>query len=272
MTTTQILVKHLKDKSIELIFSTLAEPLLGPSQAGFVYHGLLDILTGQTLGDELTGLKGAKKSLRLMLLWLVLHKGLRAAGEFHGIEAAVRNILVRHLKYSTAENVLEHTPTVLDALIRIHQGAFFLFHTEFFSIADRVCGIKRKTKAGEEKFPTCPSWVLKLVGISMVSVGLADFLKIAIKIREKRIRTGVGEHQDTITRSQHPLIQKTVLPECSICVTPCRVPTSASCGHVFCWSCIASWVSGESERCPICKASCRVNQLLPLNHYGVRGG
>ena len=55
-------------------------------------------------------------------------------------------------------------------------------------------------------------------------------------------------------------------PSCNICMCNATDPTSASCGHVFCWKCIVGWV-GRRGNCPICRTKCAPQELWPVWHY-----
>ena len=53
---------------------------------------------------------------------------------------------------------------------------------------------------------------------------------------------------------------------CPLCLDPMKDPTSAECGHLFCWTCILRWTGeavGQGE-CPICRGRCGREGLLRL--------
>ncbi|CDJ41062.1 zinc finger (C3HC4 RING finger) protein, putative [Eimeria tenella] len=65
---------------------------------------------------------------------------------------------------------------------------------------------------------------------------------------------------------------------CLFCQSFCCVPTAAACGHIFCWSCISKWCQQQQQQerhqqqqqqptCPVCRAACPAQHLLPLRHY-----
>ena len=55
---------------------------------------------------------------------------------------------------------------------------------------------------------------------------------------------------------------------CSICRTERRHPAApSSCGHVCCWNCLMQWVSTVRSECPLCRAACRPQDILPLYNY-----
>ncbi len=65
--------------------------------------------------------------------------------------------------------------------------------------------------------------------------------------------------QKKSSESHHP---------CGICLNE-RIHPAASCkcGHVFCWNCILHWVVNVREECPLCRASTRPQDIIPLYNY-----
>jgi len=55
---------------------------------------------------------------------------------------------------------------------------------------------------------------------------------------------------------------------CGICLNERIHPAAPSkCGHVFCWNCILHWVVNVREECPLCRASTRPQDVIPLYNY-----
>jgi len=55
---------------------------------------------------------------------------------------------------------------------------------------------------------------------------------------------------------------------CGICSNHRTFPAaSVTCGHVFCWKCLYHWVSSVRPECPLCRSSCRPQDLMALHHY-----
>ena len=55
---------------------------------------------------------------------------------------------------------------------------------------------------------------------------------------------------------------------CTICRLERTDPAvPSSCGHVVCWNCLTQWVSKVRPECPICRAPCSANEILPLHNY-----
>ena len=51
--------------------------------------------------------------------------------------------------------------------------------------------------------------------------------------------------------------------KCTLCLEPMRDPSVTTCGHVFCWTCIADWVR-EKPECPLCRQGVLGQHILPL--------
>ncbi|THY31391.1 hypothetical protein D6D01_02907 [Aureobasidium pullulans] len=51
--------------------------------------------------------------------------------------------------------------------------------------------------------------------------------------------------------------------KCTLCLEPMRDPSTTTCGHVFCWTCISDWVR-EKPECPLCRQAVLGQHILPL--------
>ena len=54
--------------------------------------------------------------------------------------------------------------------------------------------------------------------------------------------------------------------KCTLCLEPFRDPSTTSCGHVFCWTCVQDWVKEKAE-CPLCRQAVLSQKVLPLREY-----
>jgi len=51
--------------------------------------------------------------------------------------------------------------------------------------------------------------------------------------------------------------------KCTLCLEPFRDPSTTTCGHVFCWTCVQDWVK-EKPECPLCRQDVLPQKILPL--------
>ena len=58
-------------------------------------------------------------------------------------------------------------------------------------------------------------------------------------------------------------IQPSPPRNCTLCLEHLKDPSVATCGHVFCWTCILDWVREKAE-CPLCRQGILRQHILPL--------
>ena len=63
------------------------------------------------------------------------------------------------------------------------------------------------------------------------------------------------------------ILEKTMKPECSICLGEENLNKTLSCGHKFHSKCIKEWREKGSNTCPICRAEISTSKYTILNRY-----
>lgn len=57
--------------------------------------------------------------------------------------------------------------------------------------------------------------------------------------------------------------------ECFICLSPPKNPVATQCGHIFCWTCLKSWMNSKDKLvCPVCKNGIEMNKIIRLYYQG----
>ena len=51
--------------------------------------------------------------------------------------------------------------------------------------------------------------------------------------------------------------------KCTLCLEELKDPSTTTCGHIFCWTCIADWIR-EKPECPLCRQEIIAQHILPL--------
>ena len=50
---------------------------------------------------------------------------------------------------------------------------------------------------------------------------------------------------------------------CTLCLEFLKDPSVTTCGHVFCWQCVVTWIH-EKPECPLCRQRLAVQHVLPM--------
>jgi peroxin-10 len=49
---------------------------------------------------------------------------------------------------------------------------------------------------------------------------------------------------------------------CPLCLASLKSPALTTCGHVFCWKCVASWCAQSKDQCPLCRHPLQMHRDL----------
>lgn len=127
----------------------------------------------------------------------------------------------------------------------------------------------------------------RLVGLLIGAQAVAAFVHASSSALNRHL-TDYGHHeQQTSSSSCHiPRLMRSVAFQksdqpcsisssttkqiilCSICKAERTHPAAPStCGHVFCWKCLFQWTSAVRAECPMCRSSCRSEDIVALHNY-----
>lgn len=76
---------------------------------------------------------------------------------------------------------------------------------------------------------------------------------------------GEEPRYDLRDRTMMGWIQGKQLRKCTLCLEEMKDPSTTTCGHVFCWTCIQDWIK-EKPECPLCRQSILSQHVLPLRN------
>eukprot|EP00762_Andalucia_godoyi_P004003 ANDGO_05690.mRNA.1 Peroxisome biogenesis factor 2 len=177
------------------------------------------------------------------------------------------------LQFTNAK-IIERAHLLLEILNRY----LFLWTGEFRTVADRVCQMRLlPVRTATPRIPYYDFLHRQLVWKTFSEFAL--FVYPLIKSRICRVRTMLLRTVFRTLRSpkhdrgQRLSSQDTLAPttgastiprQCHACeASPTKFPCAASCGHVFCYMCIAGSVEANPDAaCPVCYAQCSPIRLL----------
>lgn len=177
--------------------------------------------------------------------------GLTTLGE-EWCEANPPKELWRQLLMVALNNHIQ-LPSDISKLVQLFKDinliTFYLFG-DFYEIAKRTTDFSYRTHLPETYGPKTRH-LYKLLGIlTIIRLGLTT-----------------NAQYKTISEPQRDIVEsKTSAGVCALCSGQRVDPTSAICGHIFCWSCIHQWLKERSE-CPVCRTPTEPSRLIYLINF-----
>ena len=74
----------------------------------------------------------------------------------------------------------------------------------------------------------------------------------------------VQKEDENVTKDSKEII--TVTNKCPLCLNIRKNTSVTPCGHLFCWSCIISWLQSQAK-CPLCRQSVQPWRVVFIRNY-----
>ncbi|XP_053698071.1 peroxisome assembly protein 10-B [Sabethes cyaneus] len=276
-----------KDESyVEEIRSQLSDILLLLSQknwfkyqhlcrliAEVLYHHYAIVHNLQTLGEEYTGIIQVDSNYvmlpnkALQILCILLE---------YGGEHVVERILTRlQMAIDRSEELL---PKAKENFNRTLDGLKFIvpyvrgFHTSLFYIVGGKYHISKRLTG--INYVLIRNWLKEnhsVYGFRVLGfVTLAQLvLSLVVKARDhwNRLKTTAVPPSADPSRVVHTEKQRPISGrKCTLCMEVALDLSVTQCGHLFCWTCILSWLD-ERQICPICREAIKKSRVVKLQNF-----
>lgn len=279
----------------------LAQHILG-AQVWFKYRQELEVATDvlyfflttlndlQTLGEEyvyLVQVKSSKRQLpsKLRRSWMVF---LQVANPY------LVNKLLKHLETNSKSPLTRRFLHLLSFLKlrssagsirwawqflqRCHLASFYLKGSHYH-VSKRVADIHYVLLRGWLKF-TLQQHVFSVLGILLTSQLMVETFTACKKYwpsspfgqsspqatftGASAVSNGDGTTSDSPASDSSSAV--TLAQQCPLCLDRRCHTTCLQCGHLFCWTCIVSWMQ-TNHHCPICRDALHPSTVVPLVNY-----
>ncbi|CAB4256015.1 similar to Saccharomyces cerevisiae YDR265W PEX10 Peroxisomal membrane E3 ubiquitin ligase, required for for Ubc4p-dependent Pex5p ubiquitination and peroxisomal matrix protein import [Maudiozyma barnettii] len=186
---------------------------------------------------------------------------------------------------------------ITNSLLDIHMLIFY-FKGAYYDMSRRVSGLRYVTghhlTNDEKRIRERNSKTYKVLGSVLLLQSLSNYIPL-VKYLGQLLTNSIFKHnyRDTnIKSSDQTRINEKIgiikgvpeeskyhhidlsdgncfkfIPEssrkCILCLSDISDPSSAPCGHIYCWKCIINWCT-EKEECPLCRQICKPQQVIPL--------
>lgn len=207
-------------------FATLMAP--------WIYYSLTKIY-GKTLGEEHAGIRQVD----------VLNKSLPSKPR------TLAYVAFAILSPKVISGIEDYRLKIAILTLRAGHTALFYWNGQYIEWIKRCLSLRYICDPRQEPFGRSRNYLhILLVGITLAKTSLEIFGILS----ELRKKSDMNTDQD---------VNALEWGQCSLCLQDIKKASVARCGHIYCWYCIVEWLEVQPW-CPLCRQSCRPQQLLRL--------
>ena len=163
---------------------------------------------------------------------------------------------------------------------RINRVIFLLFQNNYFNIENTLTHTNTASlnpfDAQTSKSDMKSMRTLRLIGaIKCLTILMQLFNEVKFlhenKLKSNNNNNNINGDGD-VTQSKRNASNINCCCCCLLCLDEINEPTSAMCGHIFCYTCIQAYIKSNSQRdemtkCPSCRQQIDQNKLIYLHNF-----
>lgn len=146
----------------------------------------------------------------------------------------------------------------LTLLKDVHIITFLLFG-DYYELSKRITGYFYTTYDTTSSQPEKNVLLYRFMGLLAIAQ-----LFVRLSQQSELVENSQVEPQPSKASATSLVTTSALL--CTLCSERRSDPTSTTCGHVFCWTCIHQWLKSRNE-CPLCRAPTEPSRLIHLINF-----